>query len=104
MGGLMIVVAVALGTLAPVKGVALAGGVEVKTVTLLVITAKFTCCAVVALGTAKSGRGPGCWALSGVGPPRMATPPVVLGAGLRVGLGTVGILSGCFDVVAKSTG
>ena len=42
MGGLIIVVAVALGTLAPVKGVALAGGVDVKTVTLF-ITAKFTC-------------------------------------------------------------
>lgn len=97
--------AVALGTLAPVRGVALAGGVDVKTVTLF-ITAKFTCCAtLVALGTVKSGRGPGCCDLKGFeGPPKIATPPVDLGAGFRVGVGTVGILNGCFEVVAKSTG
>ena len=41
-GGLIIVVAVALGTFAPVSGVAFAGGVEVSTVTLF-ITAKLTC-------------------------------------------------------------
>ena len=40
-GGRIIVVAVALGTFAPVNGVALAGGVEVSTVTLF-ITAKLT--------------------------------------------------------------
>ena len=59
----------------------------------------------MALGTVKSGRGPGCWVLIGAeGPPKIATPPVDLGAGFRVGVGTVGIRSGCFEVVAKSTG
>ena len=60
-GGRTMVVAVALGTLPPVKGVALLGGLDVvKTVTLF-ITAKLTdpdpvAAPLPALGTANRGR------------------------------------------------
>ena len=72
-GGRMIVVAVARGTVPAVRGVPLAGGVLVNTVTLLFMTAKFTCCCcVVALGTANNGgreTGPLCR------PPPLPPPP-----------------------------
>ena len=121
-GGLIIVVAVARGTVPAVRGVPLAGGVLVNTVTLLFMTAKFTCCCwVVAFGTANNGGRetgplrrlpPDGW-LGAV--PKMATgpeprPPELLGgprgptARFKLGLGTVGIRNGCLFVVTKSTG
>ena len=58
-GGRIIVVAVALGTLAPLRGVAFVGGFEVVRMVTLFMAAKLTCwAALVAFGTANNGRGP----------------------------------------------
>lgn len=122
-GGLIMVVAVALGTwpitppwLRGVAPLAAVGVVDAKRVTLFTVDPPPVCCCWrmltgwgVVLGTATSvgwGRGRGC--LASVMPPPDATP-IVLGGRLEglEGTGTVGIRNGCCFTgggVAKSTG
>ena len=100
----MLAVARGIPPPAPSVTAGFAGGFDVvKTVTLF-MTARFTCWGPLwAFGTAKRGREIEVWprigALVVTGPPKSGLGPAV-----NVGLGTVGILRGCFEVVAKSTG